>query len=88
MKTVYSASVFVRLTQYVLWNKVSKVRMGIQQSLCVPLSKHGAQHVTQGHFSSSRDYSNRKEKQRDTHVSCSFASPLPAYPGGASIEWL
>lgn len=86
--TLYSASVFVLLTQFVRRNKVSKVRMGIHQLLCVPLSKHGVQHVTQGHLSSSGDYLNGQGKQRDTHVSCSFASPLPANPGGASMEWM
>lgn len=86
--TVYPASVFVLLTQCVLRNKVSQVRMGIHQLLFVPLSKHRVQHVTQGHLSSSGDYLNGQEKQRDTHTSCSLASPLPAYPGGHSIEWM
>lgn len=71
--TGYSASVFVLLTQCVLRNKVSKVRMGIHQLLFVPLSKHRVQHVTQGHLSSSGDYLNGQENS-------GTLTPLAALP--------
>ncbi len=47
----------------------------------------GVQHVTQGHFSSSRDYLKLMDTQQDPRHSSSLAPPLSALPGGGSIKW-
>lgn len=49
-------------------NKVSEVMVEWNSSRCVSLTRQGVQHVTQGHFSSSRNYLNLQETQQDPRL--------------------